>query len=236
MAQDMSGQAQIVAPGNQTSADPSFEKRLIALQQKERELTKREAALKDHVSWEQLRKMPRKEMFEKLGIDPTKPDEDPNDPMSELRRQVRELQAQKEAESKAKEEREFRESVMSKLKETPEKFELIDLLGTHDELISYLRENKNEDGSPLDPVQIAEIMEGNLLQKLEPVKNAKKLADWFAKQDSKSPDSQFPKTNHPLDNKQTLTSTDRAVTETPSDRPVDRQSSLQQAAAHLVFK
>lgn len=231
-------QAQVVAPGsNQTASDPLFEKRVLALQQRERELTKREAALKDAFSLDQLKDMARKDrkgLFDKLGIDPSAPDEDPNDPMVAMRREIQELKAQKEAEQRAKEDRDFADSVRSKLSEKSENYELIDKLGAYDELINYLRNNKAEDGSSLDVYQIADVLEQNLYQKLEPVKTAKKLAPWFEK--SSQTESPAPyKTNHPLDSKQTMTSLDRGITEKAPERPVDRFEALQKAAQHLVF-
>src|SRR5688500_4956150 len=92
--------SQVAPPGNNTNADPLFEKRVLALQQKERELQKREASLKDHVSWDQVKEMAskdRKSFFEKIGIDdPTPEEQDP------LKKEFAELKAQIEQDRKAK--------------------------------------------------------------------------------------------------------------------------------------
>jgi hypothetical protein len=224
--------------GNQTQADPLFEKRVLELQRRENELRKAQAAMKDHVSWDQLKEMSKKDrkgLFEKLGIDAASPLEDPSDPLVDLRNQVKSLMSQKEAEEKARQTEEFRKTVRDQLSANSEKYELIELLGAHDQLFDYLESNKNEDGSLLDPLPVADLLEENLYKRLESVKPAKKLAPWFDKSASSQNPFSPPKTDHPLDTKHTLTSTDHSSSSKPKEALLDKTQALQHAASFLKY-
>ena len=230
--------SQMAPQGNQTGADPLFEKRVLELQRRENEVRKQQAAMKDHVSWDQLKDMVKKDrtgLFSKLGIDPQSPLEDPNDPMSEIRRELNNLKSQRDAEAQAKARNDYQQSIRDQLKANSEKYELIELLGAHDQLFSYLDANKGEDGSPLDPLEIADQLENSLYQRLESVKPAKKLASWFDKTPPAQNQFGQPKTNHPLDTRNTLTSSDRSTSERVQAGPVDRVQSLKQAAQFLKY-
>lgn len=230
--------SQVAPPGNQTNTDPLFEKRVLALQQKERELQKMQAGLKDHVSWDQLKDMAkkdRKSVFERLGIE----DYAPAEPVDPVKAEIASLREQIENDKRTKQEREFKDNVRAQLKDNSDKYELLQLLGAEDEIFEHYGRANKEDGTPYEPLELADIIEQNLYSKLEKIKSAKKLADWFKPTDtSKSESMQMgTKTNHPLDTKNTLSSDDRGAVsgETPT-RPLSRYEALSKAAQHLQFK
>lgn len=230
--------SQVAPPGNQTNADPLFEKRVLALQQKERELQKMQAGLKDHVSWDQLKDMAkkdRKSVFERLGIE----DHAPAEPVDPVKAEIAALREQIENEKKTKQDKEFKDTVRSQLRDNADKYELLQLLGAEDEIFEHYGKANKEDGTPYEPLELADIIEQNLYSKLEKIKSAKKLADWFKTADPQKTDvlSMGNKQNHPLDTRNTLSSDDRGSTssETPS-KQLSRYEALSKAAQHLQFK
>ncbi len=236
-------QSQVAPKGNDTQADPLFEKRLIELTKRERELTKREAGLKDQVSWDQIKDMAKKDrkaFFERLELE----DFAPAETVDPLKKEMAELRAQIEADKKQKQDDEFRSKVLSQLGENPDKYELMRLLGNEDEIFQHYGKATREDGTPYEPLEIADIIEGNLYSKLEKIKSASKLKDWFkpAEQPKGSPNPTehnlaSKSQSHPLDSRGTLNSGDRGATsgEQPQ-RPLSRAEALAKAASHLQFK
>lgn len=226
-------QTQTSPSGNNTHTDASFEQRVIALQRRERELVKREQSLNGAMTKDQLMEAVKKDkagFLKGLGIElPANPDEDVPDHI----REFKELKAQIEAERKQKEDREYRESILSNVRGN-DKYELLNSLEAYDGVFSHI-DKLRQSGEEFDPYEFFDNAEQNTYAQLERLKPAKKLSSWFEQQKigEQSQPVQRGYQPHPLDESRTMTSNDRASQssgESNNNRLLSKEESLKQLA------
>ncbi len=224
--------------GNHTQAQPSFEKQVLALQQREAQVRKQLDSIKGMVSMDDLKGRAQKDrasVLKELGLDDLIPKDD--SPTAHLQRQFEDLQNQLAQEKRLKEESDYFNSVRSGLSQKPDEYELIDKLGAHDQLFDYLRQNRESpDGAP-DPYEAASQMENNLIETLKKALSAKKMQPFIQEMiKSMNPQPQGNKPNHPLDVNKTLNAGDRpGQTQQPQERRLTHQEQIEQAARLIKF-
>lgn len=218
--------------GNSSQSDPLFEQRVVALQRRERELTKREQSLNGAMTMDQIKEMVKKDkagFLKNLGIEIP---QDPNEEVPDHIREFKELKAQIEAERKQKETQEYRNSLLANVKGN-DKYELLNSLESYDGVFDHI-DKLRESGEEFDPYSIFDEAEQATYGQLERVKSAKKLSPWF---EPKAPE---PAQNvergyqrHPMDVSRTVTGQDRASgsnTESTPNRLLSKEESIRQLA------
>lgn len=218
--------------GNATQTDPLFEQRVLALQRRERELTKREQSLNGAMTKEQMQEALKKDkagFLKGLGIElPANPEDDVPDHIKEFRQ----LKAELEAEKQQRAQQEYRESILGKVK-SDDKYEILNKLGSYDSVFVEI-DRLRESGEEFDPLEIFDHAEQQTYAQLESVRSAKKLQSWF---EPKAPeprqDEQRGYQRHPMDVSRTVTGQDRASgsnTEAAPNRVLSKEESIRQLA------
>ncbi len=223
---------QTAPAGNQTQADPHFEQRVVALQRRERELTKREQGLNGAMTLDQMKEAIRKDkagFLKGLGIElPADPNEDVPDHI----REFKELKAQIETERKQTEQQKYRDSILANVKGN-DKYELLNSLEAYDDAFNRI-DQMRESGEEFDPYSVFDEHENATYAQLERVKASKKLSPWF---EPKAPEPSQPVERgyqrHPMDVSRTVTGQDRpsvSSQEQPSNKLLSKEESLRQLA------
>lgn len=234
-----SQQSQVVPPGNQTAAANSqpLEKQMLELARREKEVRKMQESMKNMVSLEDLRSrgaQDRNSVLKELGFDDLV-QQDANDPIAALKKQIEDMQSQQRAEQTKKEESEYFESLKSKLGEKSDDYELIKTLGYENQVFEALKAHKSQHGEVPDgyEFEVAKQLEDVLFNQISSAATAKKIAALFNKTEEK-PNTQA---RHPLDQSTTLNTSDRASTQTPTDSAptMSRQQMIENAAKHIKF-
>ena len=211
--------------GNQTAASgSSFEQQVIELKRRMKELDKREQSLNGAMTREQIAAEIKKDkggFLKGFGIElPQSEDEVPDHI-----REFRELKAQIEKERTDKADREYRESILGKVK-SDEKYELLNSLGNYDYVFDEISKRRSA-GDEFDEFELFEQAEHATLSQLEALKGSKKLRSLFEPAAPSQPAQQVSQgqKSHPLDANRTMTSNDRpsASSQEPNNnRPLSR--------------
>lgn len=227
--------SQHVPPGNQTAAQNAqpLEKQMLELARREKEVRKMQESLKGSVSFDSLKERAQKDrngLLKELGLDDLI-QEDTNDPVSALRKQIEDMQkAQQLKEQEAEYNREF-EAFKSQAKEKPEDYEIVSSLGYEKDVFDQIKAHMSQHGEMPDHNEIIKGLENTVRQQLTALKGVKKFSDIFG---STSP---APQAKHPLDQGSTLTNSDRTSTQQPTDSAptMSRQQMIEQASKHIKF-
>ncbi len=225
-------QSQTAPAGNNTQTDPLFEQRVLALQRRERELTKREQSLNGALTKEQMQEAIKKDkagFLKGLGIELPA---DPEDSVPDHIKEFRQLKAELEAERSQKAKQEYRDSILGKVK-SDDKYELLNSLEAYDPAFSEI-ERLQESGEEFDPYSVFDQFEQATWQQLEKVRPAKKLQSWFEpKAPEPNPNEQRGYQRHPMDVSRTVTGQDRASgsnAEAAPNRVLSKEESIRALA------
>ena len=221
---------QNVPAGNHTPQAVPMEKSVLELQKREREVQKREAALKGAVPMESLKERAQKDrnaLLRELGLDDLIT-EDTSDPVVSLRKEMEAMKAAASKKEQAEREATERQALKSKLHEKKDDFELLIKLGYEDKVFEMLRNHDAEAGEP-DPYSYAKQLDDAIFNDISALKGSKRLADLFK--------SEAAPQRHPLDTNATMTSSDRTQTAqtSPATPSSNRFQELQDLAKHLKF-
>ncbi len=222
---------QNVPAGNHTPNAMPMEKSLLELQKREKELVKREAAIKNAVSMDSLKERAQKDrnaLLRELGLTDLIT-EDTSDPVVALRKEMEAMKAAAEKKERDELEARERQGLRSKLHEKKDDFESVVALGYEDKVYEMLRDHDSEAGEP-DPYSYAKQLEDAIYKDIEALKGTKRFAEFIK---SVNPTTQ----RHPLDTNATMTSNDRTQTEQTGQTPPakNRYQELQDLAKHLKF-
>lgn len=227
--------SQTVPAGNQTQASSNqpLEKQMLELARREKEVRKMQESLKGAVSVESLRERAQKDrngLLKELGLDDLI-QEDTNDPVSALRKQIEDMQkAQQLKEQEEAYNREF-ESFKSQTKDKQDDYEIVSRLGYEKQLFDEMKAYRDQHGEMPDPAAIIKGLEDTIRNQLTALKDTKKFSDIFG---SSTP---APQAKHPLDQGSTLTNSDRTSTQQPTDSAptMSRQQMIENASKHIKF-
>ena len=219
--------------GNQTAATgASFEQQVIELKRRMKELDKREQSLNGALTREQIAAELQKDkasFLKGFGIELPEDKEAVPDHI----REFREFRAQVEREKKEASDKEYRDSLLGKVK-SDDKYELLNKLGNYDYLLGEI-DKRREAGEEFDPFELFEQAEQATYSQLESLRDAKKLQPWFEKNPQNSAQNVPQGQNrHPLDANRTMTSNDRgtpSASDANQQRPLSRAESLARVAA-----
>ncbi len=222
---------QNVPAGNHTPQAVPMEKSLIELQKREKELVKREAALKGAVPFESLKERAQKDrngLLRELGLDDLIT-EDTNDPVVALRKEMEAMKAAAQKKEQDEIESRERQALKSKLHEKKDDIESVVALGYEDRVFEMLRNHDAEAGEP-DPYSYAKQLEDAIYKDIEALKGTKRFSDFIKSVSSTQP-------RHPLDTNATINSSDRTQTSqtSPATPSSNRFQELQDLAKHLKF-
>lgn len=226
--------SQTVPAGNHTpGAGQPLEKQMLELARREKEVRKMQESLKGSVSLDSLKERAQKDrngLLKELGLDDLI-QEDTNDPVAALRKQIEDMQlAQQRKEQEAEYNREF-ESFKSQAKEKPDDFEIVSSLGYEKQLFDEMKAHFAQHGEMPDPSTYIKGLEDTIRNQLTSLKGSKKFSDIFG---SPTP---APQARHPLDQGSTLSHSDRTSTQPPTDSAptMSRQQMLQEASKLIKF-
>lgn len=229
-------QSQQVPPGNHTTAAPPLEKQLLALQQRERALQKREAEIKNMVSLDSLKeraKADRAGLLKELGMEDLAPQPDPNDPMASMKKQLQDLQDKLANDARQKEEQAYFDSIRSGLREKGDEYELLDKLGMYDSLFDNIRSHAAQHNEMPDHFEFAKQMQANLIDGIKKALGTKAMAPILQEF---MPKPQSNTTKHPLDSSNTFNSGSHSQQSTqPAQRSLTHAEQIQEAAKLIKF-
>lgn len=220
-------------PGGNSTASTPYEKQVLELQRREKELRKQQEALKGSVSFDSLKeraKSDRAGLLRELGLDDLIT-EDSNDPLTALKKQMDAMRnEQLEKDRAAQEDRDF-ESLTSQLRSKSDDYELITKLGSERQVFEAMKRYKAEHGEMPDAFEIAKQLEDATYGQLNALKGSKKLSELFKSESTPSTP------RHPLDQSSTMTSNDRTSTSQaePASPTMSRQQMIEAASKHIKF-
>lgn len=226
--------SQTVPSGNHAPNAQPLDKQVLEIARREKELRKQQESLKGAVTFDSLKERAQKDrngLLKELGLTDLI-QEDPNDPVAALKKQLEDMQRSQAEKDRQEQESKMYESFRTEFSQKSDEFELSSKLGRDRDVFEAMLAHEKESGERPDWTQLARQLEDNILAQLTQLKGSKKISEIFG-----SPENKAAPQRHPLDTSTTLTSSDRPVSQPANESAPtpSRQQLIDQLSKQIKF-